>query len=527
MSRLRAVEVAVGVLLSLTAVALGVRFGISAGGLWRDEVSTVNLALRPTYRQVLESLHFDSAPALYPTLLRLWLAPGFSDQDEALRMLGVVMTIAAVAVVWLTARALGVAVPLLALSLFAVHGLVVQTVSSVKPYGVGAVLALAAFGAAAGLTAAPTVTRLIVAAVLAVASVQAGYQNVAVIVPATLVMAGFALRRDRRTALMLAGIAALAFVSVLPYAPMLSRSQQWRALVQGQITPTAVAAALERAFSDRNAWVAMVWVATGALAIYVAVRAWRTRPRDPVSSIVAAAAVSVASLVPFLMLAGRPPQPWHCVHVLGVAALAVDVAWASTGWLMRPRIVVAVAAALAILPGAVERTGIRQTNLDRVARTLEQVVKPRDLVVVNPWWLGLPFTRYYHGPARFVTLPPIDDLTVHRYDLLRARMMSPAPLAPLHTAIVDTLQQGGRVWLVGGFKPFFVAPGEQPVLLPPAPGAPSGWSDLAYANAWATQTGYLVQNAARTWRVMPSLDEGKVQPLEQVSVILVEGFRAP
>src|SRR6185503_8589409 len=118
-------------LLSLAAVGLGMRFAVAAGGLWRDEVSTLNLALRPTYRQVIESLHYDSAPALYPTLLRLWLGAGFGDQDAALRLLGVLLTGAAVIAVWLAARGLGVRAPLLALSLFAAHGLVVQTVSSV------------------------------------------------------------------------------------------------------------------------------------------------------------------------------------------------------------------------------------------------------------------------------------------------------------------------------------------------------------------------------------------------------------
>jgi hypothetical protein len=160
-----------------------------------------------------------------------------------------------------------------------------------------------------------------------------------------------------------------------------------------------------------------------------------------------------------------------------------------------------------------------------VARQLESAVERRDLVVVNPWWLGLTFARYYHGSAPWQTLPPIEHLTVHRYDLLRARMMSAAPLAPLHAAIADTLRAGGRVWLVGSFKPFFVSPGERPQILPPAPGAPSGWSDLPYANAWATQTGYFVQTTARTWRVVPVNDDATVQPVERVAVIVVEGWR--
>ncbi len=531
MTRVRYAEVALGAVVSAVVVGLGARFAVSAGGLWRDEVSTFNLATRPAYPDVLAALHFDSAPALYPTLLRGWIGV-FTGDDTAMRALGFVLAVATVAVVWAGARSLGVRVPLLALTLFAAHGVVVQTVSVVKPYGLGTMLAIAAFCAISVLALRPAWTTFAAATVLAIASVQTAYQNVALIVPIAGVAAAVAAFHDRRAAALVAITGTLAFVSVLPYAPLLMRSQDWRPLVQQEIPARWVFDALARTFTGRSLVVGAAWVAAGALALHAAGRELAARRRDGPSRetrsvyAVAVIVVAIATFVPFLVLSGRPPLAWHCVHVLAVVALALDLALSDAGAAVRwARVALAAVALVVIVPPAVERVGLRQTNVDRIARHLTPTVGRDDLVVVNPWWLGLTFARYYRGEATFLTLPPIADLTVHRYDLLKARMVSSEPLAGLHGAIVDRLKTGRRGGLRGSSQPFFVSPGQRPPVLPPAPGAPSGWLDHPYADAWAMQTGFLVQNAALTWRIVPVPQDGLVQPLESVGAIVVEGWR--
>ena len=74
--------------------------------------------------------------------------------------------------------------------------------------------------------------------------------------------------------------------------------------------------------------------------------------------------------------------------------------------------------------------------------------------------------RYYHGPARMMTIPPLEDHAVHRYDLLMDRMMAVDPLRPVFDAMHATLQSGGRVWMVGAC--FLAEPGESVAPLPPA-----------------------------------------------------------
>src|SRR2546427_131604 len=97
-----------------------------------------------------------------------------------------------------------------------------------------------------------------------------------------------------------------------------------------------------------------------------------------------------------------------------------------------------------------DRVGIRQTNVDLIAQYVHTAAQPGDLILVNPWYVGITFNRYYRGPVPWMTLPPMEDLTVHRYDLLKLRMTSAEPLAPLYGAIQGALESRHRVWLVGG-----------------------------------------------------------------------------
>jgi hypothetical protein len=188
-----------------------------------------------------------------------------------------------------------------------------------------------------------------------------------------------------------------------------------------------------------------------------------------------------------------------------------------------PRVALAIVAGLAILPVAVPQVSTRQTNVDQVARYLETAAGPRDLIVVNPWYVGITFARYYHGQTPWITIPPMPDITTHRYDLLKSQLMSPAPLAPLHEDIVKTLRAGHRVWMVGAHD--FVAKGESPPTLPPAPNGPWGWKDGPYRIVWSLQTGYLVQSSALYWKIVTPPTDRPVQMLEFARVIVVEGWR--
>jgi hypothetical protein len=103
-------------------------------------------------------------------------------------------------------------------------------------------------------------------------------------------------------------------------------------------------------------------------------------------------------------------------------------------------------AALAILPFYVwPKILERQSNIDLVAKKVTELAKPVDLIVVAPWQYGISFNRYYKGTARWITLPKIADLRVHRYDLFRGKMVSPHPIDDVLEEIQRALAAGNRV----------------------------------------------------------------------------------
>ena len=73
----------------------------------------------------------------------------------------------------------------------------------------------------------------------------------------------------------------------------------------------------------------------------------------------------------------------------------------------------------------------RQTNVDLAAQTATERASANDLVLVAPWPFGIPFNRYYHGAARWMTIPNIEEHRVHRYDLVKAKMIAEHPIDDL------------------------------------------------------------------------------------------------
>src|SRR5207244_6435469 len=104
------------------------------------------------------------------------------------------------------------------------------------------------------------------------------------------------------------------------------------------------------------------------------------------------------------------------------------------------RLVLVIATAIgmpfALWPKIIER----QTNADIVARKLEESAQLRDVIIANPWFLGISFNWYYHGNTPWITCPTMVDHRMHRFDLLKAKMISPTPIDDLLETVRQTLQ---------------------------------------------------------------------------------------
>src|SRR5262249_44801679 len=72
-----AATIFVGVLLYFTT--------ISAGPLWRDEVNSINIAEMPSLKEFWNNMPFESFPALWLLVLRVWSFSGMASSDAGIR----------------------------------------------------------------------------------------------------------------------------------------------------------------------------------------------------------------------------------------------------------------------------------------------------------------------------------------------------------------------------------------------------------------------------------------------------------
>jgi hypothetical protein len=181
-----------------------------------------------------------------------------------------------------------------------------------------------------------------------------------------------------------------------------------------------------------------------------------------------------------------------------------------------------VAVAAILLPCAAwPKVVQRQSNIDLIAAKLESDAAATDLIVVNPWYLGVSFNWYYHGTTPWITVPTIREHRIHRYNLMKEKMSDPDPIADVRIAIRQALESGRRVWIVGGAQP--PDQGSQ-FSLQPAPDPQFGWNNQAYLVAWSMQLGAFLRTHVVNGQTVAAPGTG-VNENENVPLLVAQGWR--
>jgi len=155
-------------------------------------------------------------------------------------------------------------------------------------------------------------------------------------------------------------------------------------------------------------------------------------------------------------------------------------------------------------------------------------VDKNDLIIVTPWYLGISFERYYRGHAPWVTIPPIEFHTFHRFDLVKRRMLMPDQnevVRPVIDKSRATLKSGHRVWAVGLGS--LLPPGLNVPAPPPAPGPATGWLQDPYNMEWSAMTLASLQACARHPEVVSIGLHDPVSRLEDIPVMVFDGWVGP
>ena len=496
-------------LLTLLALALHVTFLTHAGALWRDEANSAAMAAMPTLGDVIGALRYDGFP-LAPTLvLRLWDGLGLGATDAGLRCLGLLLGVAFLAVLWLSARWYGGTPPVLSLALVGISPLVVTTVDAIRPYGLGIVAMGVAAPLIARAAAAPSRSRFIQAGIPAVVGVQCLYQNAFLLLAVAAGAVVAAPRETRRTATMgTLAIGAVAALSLLPYMESIRAAREWNVLNQAATDWGQIGRTLLRALEASGPPAPWIWAGAAAFAV-----------RGSRFGVVAAVSAAILFLGA-MGASGLPTQPWYYVPLMALAAPALESSLRWTG-ATRWRAARLVLALVILITGiaAWKQVMERRTNIDRVAEYLEREAVHGDAIVVAPWYFSVSFHRYYQGPVEWITIPPLEDTRIHRYDRIKAAMQAEDPIAPVLDSMGRALDSGHRVWLVGGLPS---SPNrDAAVTLSPAPHPITGWSQAPYMAAWSERAAQFLRARADSSALLTLGMDVPVQKFEKVPLVVV------
>ncbi|MBW8865518.1 MAG: hypothetical protein JF609_11490, partial [Verrucomicrobia bacterium] len=228
----------------------------------------------------------------------------------------------------------------------------------------------------------------------------------------------------------------------------------------------------------------------------------------------------------FIKLSGLPTQIWYYVPLLCFTVVCCDLIFPRVRPATQSCILIVVLIALALCPAGYYTLRIRQTNGDLLATQVARVATADDLIIVHPWYDGLTFAYYYHGPAKWTTLPAITDYQYYRYDLIKDQLQTPHAIAPVLNQVEATLRAGHRVWVVGSiptWSPDSPVPEDPPV----APNLPTAWLDAPYSWAWGNELGcFIVQHSTNYALVVdPSTNAISINPLERMALAVSTGWR--
>lgn len=512
-------EFLVAILISATVLFfLGTR-ATHAGALWRDEAATVQLAQMSTISDIAANFQHEAFPVPFPLLLRVYTAV-FGSSDASLRWLGFAVGVALLAAAWFNSRRARDRGPVVFLSLFCLNATFLLWGTSVRGYGIGCVFLILTIGFAATAIRRPAIGNAICATIAGIGSVQFMINAVPLIAAIALsAIVAFAATKQFRKAGIVCGCGAICALSFVPYLHSYL-SADWNIVLKYPTDFASLWEKLQLALQEHSVFEAILWYAAVPFIIIVAVWKWLELRRQTSSEaavllfLIATSVFSIGTYYAFLKILSYATRPWYYLPLLCAIAAALDLTAAILSriqWFRAARVLVATIA-LCILPLQVWNVAHeRLTDIDVLAQKLEQEAGPTDLIVINPWHFAPSFYRYYHGSTPWITVPTMSEHRVHRYDLMKAKMVESDPLSDVRSAIQQTLQAGHRVWIVGGARPL------DPNMprLGPAPNPYFGWA--GYMSYWSMEIGSFLNEHVSNGQVVieptPNVNDGENVPL--------------
>ncbi|HTL31227.1 MAG TPA: hypothetical protein VL282_18490, partial [Tepidisphaeraceae bacterium] len=444
----RRIELWLCVAVTLIVAFFHVTYFTHAGGLWRDEVTSVNVASSPTVGEMWRLRDFDSFPFLWPMILRGWMKVGMGATDDRLRVLGQIAGFALLAAIWIRARVMDKGLPLFSLVLLALQPFVIRYGDSIRAYGLGLTALTLMFAAIWKLVEKPSWRRYVLAALISLIACQLLYYNTFVLFSIAVAGAIVCLRRKRyRDAAIVLAVGIPAAAAMIPYLDIASRLDSWQPLLQTPYTFSVLGEKLHEILGAPGDGVMILWGVLLVLTIIAAVASqkpkWTSKFSDEQRDIALFCLAAIVILFPlywlFLKRLSYVTEPWYYFAVVAVSAFCIESTLRAFYRDLRIHRAALAVAGVILLSSVLlnyRLVSMRMTNVDLVGPILEQEAGPDDLIIVRPWYTGVSFERYYHGKTPWMTLPDFPSHRYHRYDIVKQMMRDPdSALDPLYAAI--------------------------------------------------------------------------------------------
>lgn len=513
-------------------VFLHVWFTPNVGGLWRDEVNTVNLATLPTWADLWRFHNQDSFPLLFASMVRVWSGL-FGSGDESLRLLGLIIGLSGVAALWINARLMGLRFPFWSLVLVGANPMIIRYGDSMRGYGLSITFLLLMFGLVWKVGQGQEKRWIAIAMVTAVLGVHATYYNAVLLFAICLGGCSVALKESNwRAALAVLGVGGAAAISLLPYAPTFLRANDWNFLVQYPFTLSWMWQRLSEVTGAPHPvgiaiWSGLVLAAFAAAAAAIFRRSSEGRQRRAVALFCGVSLlVGIISYYLFLKLLNYYTQPWYYLSLVTFVAMCLDplLRPKDTGWHRPGRAAIAALILTFTISPSSRIIAAPHTNLDVVGRQLEVAAAPHDLILLTRWECGVTLHRYYKGRTPWMTIPPLSDFRFQAYQPVMAHMRAEAPLQPVFDQAEQTLKAGGRVWLVGPTP--VPAPGQGPPSLPRVGDGGDGWrGSPAFYMIWVMQVTHFLSEHSTSRSIHKSATAQIESPYETLGVSSVQGWK--
>ena len=529
-------KVAGGVALisTLLVIYLHVVFGMHAGALWRDEVTSLEIATMRTFSEMWSNLSFDSFPVLFLLVLRVVAGVPETATDAELRILGITVGLLIMGAIWLNSRWLRLGFPLVSLALIGLNPMIIRYGDSIRAYGLGIALVLLALGAMWRLVESFTPGRAAIATLSAILSVQCLYHNSILLFAICLGAAAVtAHRRQFKQMFFVLLLGAISAASLLPYVPMIQRVHSWNFVWKAPFTLSVLWRKLAEMLGSPVSLGVWAWIALFFLAVLGGIWTFsspseKNAPgtnRDRVLFAVVTLLIGTVGYGAFLRVLGYAMRPWYYIVFAAFAATCIELIFASVSgarWLLAARTAFALIFTGVTIYPAAQALQFRQTNIDLIATHLQSLASRDDLILINPWFYAISFRHHYHGLTLCTTIPPIQDLRSHRVDIFVRQMMSPATMRPVLQTMGDTLRAGHAIWLVGPLD--FLPSGQTPRSVPPWIDGANDWNAGDFSRMWSEQAGFFVQKHAVSFERVQVPNKQLVNRYENVPLSVIRGW---